>query len=292
MEKKVRKLLSSEILKADTSLAEKRQIRVTAASGRADRVGDIVKVEGIDLSNYKKNAVVLYGHDHYGLPIAKAVDMQVVNGKLEMTFEFADAETYAFADTVYKLVKGGFLKGVSIGARVLEAEYLRDDDERIIGRLYKKLELLEVSVVAIPADSKALITAVKSGAVSEAEFEEYMSKSFEATLDMPTENNVQVNTVGSSPEEDEAAMKEEIAALAKRIEALETLLKAQTTVSETAAKSMEAIQGMVTTLQAQMTKSSPNVSEIAAQAANIPGPAGDIAKQVFGLLEQMTKKVK
>jgi HK97 family phage prohead protease len=293
MEKKVRKLLTSEILKGDSSLAEKRQIRVTAASGKGDRQGDIVKVDGIDLSNYKKNSVVLYGHDHYGLPIAKAVDMGIVNGKLEMTFEFADAETYAFADTVYRLVKGGFLKGVSIGARVIEADWIRDDDERIIGRKYNKLELLEVSVVAIPADSKALITAVKSGAVTEAEFEEYMSKSFEATLDMPTENQVQVNTVGSSPEEDEDAMKEEIAALTKRIEALETLLKAQSAASETAAKSMESIQGMFTTLQTQMqTKSAPNVSEIAAAANQIPGPAGDIAKQVFSMLEAMTKKVK
>jgi hypothetical protein len=277
MEKKVRKLLTSEILKGDSSLAEKRQIRVTAASGKGDRQGDIVKVDGIDLGNYKKNPVVLYGHDHYGLPIAKAVDMGVVNGKLEMTFEFADAETYAFADTVYRLVKGGFLKGVSIGARVIEADWIRDDDERIIGRKY----------------NKALITAVKSGAVTEAEFEEYMSKSFEATLDMPTENQVQVNTVGSSPEEDEDAMKEEIAALTKRIEALETLLKAQSAASETAAKSMESIQGMFTTLQTQMqTKSAPNVSEIAAAANQIPGPAGDIAKQVFSMLEAMTKKVK
>jgi HK97 family phage prohead protease len=287
--KKIRKLLASEIIKTDT-LADKRQIRVIAASGRADRVGDIVKVAGIDLTNYRKNSVVLYGHDHYGLPVAKAVEMYVnEKGHLEMVFEFADAETYAFADTVYRLIKGGFLKGVSIGARVLEAEYIRDEDNRIIGRMYKKLELLEVSVVAIPADSKALITAVKSGTVTEAEFEEYMSKSFEASLDMPTGNQVEVNTVGSSTEEDETAMKTEIAELTKRIETLETLLKAQ---SEGSAKSLEGIQAMFTSLQTQMTsKSVPNVAEVAAAAGQIPGQAGEIAKQVFSMLEAMTKKV-
>lgn len=294
MDKKlIKKLIPTiEFAASDESLAAKRRIRVTAASGKADRVGDIVKVAGIKLDNYKKNPVVLYGHDHYGLPIAKAVEMDVVGGKLEMTFEFADAETYAFADTVYRLVSKGFIKGVSIGARVLEAEYLKDDDERIIGRQYNSLELLEVSVVAIPADSKALITAVKSGAISDGEFEECIAKSLDAPLDMPTENPVQPNTVGSSPEEDEA-MKEQISALEKRLAAIEELIKAQTAAAEVQNKSLESLSTMFETLKSQMAgKQAPDLNAIGKTLGSMPGPGGDLAKQMLGMLDQMMKKVR
>lgn len=290
MDKKiVRKLLGSEILiKADAALEAKRQIKVIAASGRADRVGDIVKVDGIQLKNYKQNPIVLYGHDHYGLPIAKAVDMGVVGGKLEMTFEFADAATYAFADTVYRLVKGGFIKGVSIGARILEAEWIKDDNERIIGRQYNQLELLEVSVVTVPADSKALITAVKSGLVSESDFDECITKSLDAALDNGEENHVQDNTVRSQPE-DEAVMKEQLAAVEKRLEALEAVLKAQ---GESAAKSMEGLNTLFQGLSAQIaTKGTPDLKDVSTVIGGLPGPAGDMAKQVLSMIEGMTKRL-
>lgn len=216
----IKKLLSGVEHSADKSLEAKRQIKVIAASGRADRVGDIVNVQGIDLKNFKKNPVILYGHDHYGLPVAKAVEMGVEDGKLMMVFEFADAETYAFADTVYRLVKGGFLKGVSIGARILEAQWLKDKQDNIIGREFMALELLEVSVVAIPADSKALITAVKSGAVTESEFEEYLEKTFDAPLDSDKGNAVSIDTEVEPDLEDDAVNKE----VAEKITGLETRL--------------------------------------------------------------------
>lgn len=296
--KNVRKLMPTIEFSADASLEAKRQIRVTAASGKADRVGDIVQVAGIRLENYKKNPIVLYGHDHFGLPIARAVEMGVVGGKLEMVFEFADAETYAFADTVYRLVKKGFLKGVSIGARVLEAEYLRDDDERVIGRQYNELELLEVSVVAIPADSKALITAVKSGAVSEAEFEEYLAKSLDAPLDTPTENHVEQDTVGSSPEDesvtkDQLALKDQLDAQEKRLAAIENLIKLHAAANETSTKSVEAINGVIASLTEQLAaKQAPDLAALGNTLGSMPGPGGDLAKQMLGMIDQMMKKVR
>jgi len=295
--KQVRKLLNSEIiLSADKTLADKRQIRVIAASGKGDRQGDIVKVDGIDLSNYKKNPLVLWAHDSFALPIGKAVDMYV-NGKnqLEMVFEFADAETYAFADTVYKLITKGFIKGVSIGARVKEAEWIKNDDNQIIGRLYKALELLEVSIVPVPADSKALITAVKSGSMTDLEFEEVLAKSLDVPLDLPTENTVSINTDGGvatktlANDEEDPEMKEQLAALEKRLEALETLLKAQATTGESASKTLESMTSMLQAVQSAITKNDPAAATAALK--NAPGSAGEIAKKALEMLETMTKKV-
>jgi hypothetical protein len=128
---------------------------------------------------------------------------------------------------------------VSIGARVLEAEWILDEDEEIIGRKFNKLELLELSVVPIPADSKALITAVKSGQVSCSDLEACLEKSFDAPLDLQVENTVQSNTDGGSPYEEFIEM-EKLAALEKRIADLELLFKTAQAASVEASATMNA----------------------------------------------------
>lgn len=287
-----RKLLSDIQFASDASLAEKRQIRVVAASGKADRVGDVVKIDGIDYTNYMKNPVILWAHDHYALPVGKAVDVTSTSGKLTMTIQFATAEEYAFADTVYKLVKGGYLNGVSIGARVKAAEWLKDDEGNIVGRKFTSLELLELSVVPIPADSKALVTAVKSGSLTESEFEECITKTLEAPLDLPSENPVQVEREASAEvsAEEEVLMKEQIAALEKRIADLETLIKSQTDATHDAKKSLDAVQTLFGNVLNQMgTRKTP---DIAALTQGLPeSPASDIMKKAFAMLEGMQGKL-
>lgn len=268
-----RKLLSDIAFSSDSELESKRQIRVIAASGKADRTGDIVKVDGIELANFKKNPIILWAHDHYGLPVARAVEMGVVNGKLEMILEFATKEMYEFADTVYKLVKGGFLKGVSIGARVLEAEWIVNDDEEIIGRKFNKLELLELSVVPIPADSKALITAVKSGSITCEDMEECLAKTFDAPLDFSEGNHVQSNTESSSTEEIEDV--EKLTALEKRIADLEATLVAMSAANADAQKMKDLVEPI---MQGLLTKMG-------------IAPGGDMQSKVLAMIESMTAKV-
>lgn len=268
-----RKLLSDIEFASDAGLEAKRQIRVTAASGKADRSGDIVSVKGIDLDNFRKNPIILWSHDHYGLPIAKAVEMSVESGKLVMLLEFATKEMYEFADTVYKLVKGGFLKGVSIGARVLEAEWIVNEDEEIIGRKFNRLELLELSVVPIPADSKALITAVKSGAITCEDMEDCLAKTFDAPLDFSRENRVESNTEGSSTEEIEDV--EKLAALEKRITELEATLVAMSAAS-TDVQHMQA--SMEPVMEGLLTKMG-------------VATGGNMQAKVLSLIESMTSKI-
>lgn len=287
-----RKLLSDIQFASDSALDAKRQIRVIAASGKADRVGDIVKIDGIETQNYMKNPVILWAHDHYALPVGKAVEVSNDKGKLSMTIQFATAEEYAFADTVYKLVKGGYLNGVSIGARVKSAEWLKDDEGNIIGRKFTSLELLELSVVPIPADSKALVTAVKSGNLTETEFEECITKTLEAPLDLPNENPVEVEREASAEvsAEEEALMKEQIAALEKRIADLETLIKGQSEASLEAKKSLDAVQTLFGNVIGQMTlKQKPDVASLT---QGLPeSPASDIMKKAFAMLEGMQGKL-
>ena len=272
-----RKVLGEIEFASDAGLEEKRQIRVIAASGRADRTGDIVSVEGIELANFKKNPIILWAHDHYGLPIARAVDIRVESGKLTMLLEFASKEVYEFADTVYKLVKGGFLKGVSIGARVLEAEWILDKNEEIIGRKFNKLELLELSVVAIPADSKALITAVKSGKVACTDLEACLEKTFDAPLDFLESHHVESNTHSVPPyEETDMGMDTgKIALLEQRVADLELLLKTAQ------AKSAEEGAAMAGTMEKLL---GPMLDKLGVKGT------GDLQSRVLSMIESMTQK--
>jgi len=260
-----RKVLTDIAFSSDAGLEAKRQIRVTAASGKSDRTGDIVMTAGINLKDYAKNPIVLWAHDHQGLPVAKAVEFGIVAGKLEMIFEFATKEIYEFADTVYKLVKGGFLKGVSIGARVKEAEWITDAATGdIIGRRFLALDLLEVSIVPIPADSKALITAVKSGAVSSEDMEECLAKSFDTPLDFSEGNPVSIDTSSDSLDEEETEVtKAELDNLNTRIAGLEDLVKSLTPGSEavTLSARIGAIESLIQAGQKHATDSQSRIME-------------------------------
>jgi hypothetical protein len=78
------------------------------------------------------------------------------------TAEYADRDTYPFADTIFRLVKGGFLNAVSTGWIPLQWKF-STDRSRPGGIDFSKVELLEVSQVPVPALPTALATARAQG---------------------------------------------------------------------------------------------------------------------------------
>ncbi len=146
----IHKYLPGSIV-ADGALGE-REIRIVATTGVIDRQGDIVDPLGVQLDNYKPNNVVLAGHDP-SQPIGNAWP-SIVNGRLEATVRFAPAGVSAKADEFCGLYKSGVMKAVSIGFQPIESEPLAGG-----GRRFTKWELLEISLVAVPANSEALVIA-------------------------------------------------------------------------------------------------------------------------------------
>jgi hypothetical protein len=146
--------------------------------------------------------------------------------------------------------------------------------------------------VPIPADSKALVTAVKSGSVTCEEFEECFTKTLEAPLDLPSETPVQIKTdEGASVSvEEEGLMKEQIAQLEKRISELEALIKGSTEQAAEAKKMIESVQVLFGSVMTQMaTKKAPDVNALT---GNLPdGKGSDVIKQAFSMLEAMQGKL-
>lgn len=133
-----------------TDVSRRRTFVISTSS--PDRDNDVIEADGWQLANYQKNPVVLWAHDYRSLPIGKAIEVGLQGGKLVSTMEFADHD---FANTVLRLVDGGFLRATSVGFR--PEKYSINEDRR--GLDFTEQELLEFSIVPVPANPEALIVA-------------------------------------------------------------------------------------------------------------------------------------
>jgi HK97 family phage prohead protease len=139
-----------------------RRIKFTISTGDVDRENDRLRSDGWVLTAYRKNPVVMFAHDYKQLPVARAISIEEEDGRLVSTAEFATADLNPFADTVYRMIKGGFLNAVSVGFRPQKFKSAERDNGRQ-GFDFEEQELLEYSVVPIPANPHALIAASKDG---------------------------------------------------------------------------------------------------------------------------------
>lgn len=136
--------------------------RFVFSDASVDLAGDSIKQDGWDLKNFEKNPVALFSHTSWEPPIGRASNVGVKNGKLIGDIEFADAATYDFADVIYRLVDGGYLKAVSVGFMPTEWSFT-SDKERPYGIDFKKQSLLEISICAVPCNPNALQEARSAG---------------------------------------------------------------------------------------------------------------------------------
>lgn len=149
------KVQYAELAKLLGSDQTSRTVRYVLSTASSDRVSDTIAADGWDLKNYLKNPVLLWGHDKKLPPIGKAISIGVVGQQLEGVYEFASADVSPFADTIYKLVIGGFCPAGSVGFMPTEWSY----DEGRGGYNFLKQELLEFSAVTVPANPEALMVA-------------------------------------------------------------------------------------------------------------------------------------
>jgi len=156
---------------SDTSGA--RRMRFVASDESVDRYGDIIRASGWDLSHFKNNPVLLFGHDSSAVPIGKVPEIAVEGSRLIATTEFRPEGESADADDVYSALKGGFLSAVSVGfLPTVKPNYIWAPDDPNhekwpTGYEFVGQELLELSVVPVPANPQALALA-RSLALSEA----------------------------------------------------------------------------------------------------------------------------
>jgi HK97 family phage prohead protease len=158
-----------------------RVLEFIASTAQVDRYGDIIEVEGWELDNWLKVPVILYGHDYGGFPIGQGISAikDPLRG-LVIQAKLATAQENPEADIAYRLALGGYIRAVSVGFMDQEREPILDNEGNRTGWRFKRAELLEVSLVAVPANPGALIMPVQKGLLTQEEAEAFQSKVNEA----------------------------------------------------------------------------------------------------------------
>ena len=116
-----------------------------------------------DLKNFRANPVIPDCHDYSSVAkiLGRAVSVEVRDGKLCDRVEFCLDNP--LGNLAFKMARGGFLNSQSVG---FIPEDWKAGNAGEPDRTYTKVELLEISMVVVPANPGATIgLALKSGAI-------------------------------------------------------------------------------------------------------------------------------
>mgnify|MGYP002735202084 CR=1 FL=1 len=123
-----------------------------ASTAAVDRQNEVIDQQGWDLSAYKANPVILDSHRYGSIDdiLGKASRVEVMPEGLEIDVQFAPTPKGQMAQ---QLVEDGMLRTVSVGFR---SKGRRPGQRSGEPMTHTAMELLEVSMVAIPANREAV----------------------------------------------------------------------------------------------------------------------------------------
>lgn len=162
--RKITKLFTSK----SVSVNEKeRTAQFIISDDQVDRMDEIVE-QSWDTENYKNNPIVLWGHnpDEPENVLGTSLGLETEKGdddvtRTKSTVKFSEEGVNPKADMVFNQVKAGILRTVSVGF-IPKTFKTSDDDKDVLA----DNELLEFSIVPIPANPRAVALAYKDGTIS------------------------------------------------------------------------------------------------------------------------------
>lgn len=125
--------------------------RFIGSSESVDRDGEIVSLDGWDFMNFINNPVVLWMHERRALPIGKIVGIYKDKVRRLLYFDVMFSESHELARSVKSLVDEGIVRATSVGFKINDWKWVEDT------LVFTKVELLELSIVTIPANQDAVI---------------------------------------------------------------------------------------------------------------------------------------
>jgi len=144
-----------------------RTVDFVISTPSVDRERDTISIKGWKLGNFRRNPVVLFAHNSGAPPIAQAPKVRRNGDALEsLGTKFTTEEENPFGAMIFRMIRGKFLRATSVGFLPLKFEFAdsEEDEGRKFGLDFLEQELLEFSVVPVPANPEALITnSLKAG---------------------------------------------------------------------------------------------------------------------------------
>ena len=117
--------------------------------------GDHIMSDGWELKAFKKNPIALFSH-RSDFPIGTWSNIRVEDKQLRGHLNLAQRGTSERINEIISLVEQGVLRAVSVGFKPLE---IKDREGSEWGYEYVRSELVETSLVAVPANPNALAVA-------------------------------------------------------------------------------------------------------------------------------------
>ena len=203
--------------------------RMVIAARDRSRNQDEINLAGVRFDNYRKNPVVLWNHDASprllaaappsgGIPIAKTLEIDHdEEGRIVASFEFNSNDP--FAARVENAWNNGFLRAASIHylpTRIVEVKDARGRVERV---RIEESDLLEWSLLPIPADPDSVRAAARALNLPEEIFRGLEPEPEDDEAEPPTEPMTDEPEPG--PNQDDP-----IEALTERVDALEEEFRA------------------------------------------------------------------
>lgn len=137
-------------------------LRVTMATRRRDRHGDILEPTGADTAAFQRNPVVLWAHQYDELPVGRVARIWPDESAIVAEIVF---DSRPFAQEVLRLYREGFLSGWSVGFLPKKWQIIEDGNGKFDGYHIVEWELIELSAVPIPANPDALTRELQNGGV-------------------------------------------------------------------------------------------------------------------------------
>lgn len=136
---------------------DQRIITGIATTPMPDRGGDIVEPLGVKFNNplpllHQHNSAEPVGTVRFGRPTAEGISFEARLPQLDEPPTLKDR-----IDTAWAEIKSGLVRGVSIGFRSIEKSFMDNGGTRFV-----QTEVLELSLVTIPANQDATIQTIKS----------------------------------------------------------------------------------------------------------------------------------
>lgn len=130
---------------------EERVIRGIASTPEPDREGDVVMPKG---ATFSVPFPLLAQHDH-SQPVGMVTRAEVADDGIFIEASIAKDTGLSYVERTWRQVKAGLLRGLSIGFRATKSK------ASATGRVFEAFEILELSLVSIPANAGAGIAQVK-----------------------------------------------------------------------------------------------------------------------------------
>jgi HK97 family phage prohead protease len=105
------------------------------------------------LDDFRRNPAILMAHDDKQPPIGRATRIEVKDHQLETTIEFDKGDPRAVE--IFRKVKSGFMRALSVRWLPIKTEMRRMEGRDVL--VFTDVRLLEISLVALPADTGAMV---------------------------------------------------------------------------------------------------------------------------------------